>query len=194
MKIFITVVALLVMTCTLAQTENGWGLKGGLNYSGVGDLKQGTMAIVENPDSNFGFHAGVFNKYDIGPINLRVELSYASISSDFNDATFKLRKVDLPVLAGFSVVGPLEFFIGPAAQVIVSADIDDISFKDIEDRITVGAQAGFSFGLGNFGVDVRYERGFTASEFNFISDRVGAGAFSLDARPEQIILSVSVIL
>jgi hypothetical protein len=182
---------------TTAQTEDGWGLTAGLNYSSIGDLSQGTQTVIDNPDSNIGFHAGIYSKYDIDVIKLRVEFLYTDIASDFKDAQFDLTKLDLPILVGIDVVGPLEFFIGPAAQYILTADIADIEIQEVRDRFTVGAQAGFAVNFGNLGVDIRYERGLTKSEFEFGRDIFGLGStstvpFRLDARPEQIILSVSV--
>ncbi len=197
MKSLLVSLFFLLSFITTAQTEDGWGFTGGLNYAAIGDLIQGAETVVENPESNFGFHAGLFSKYDLGPINLRVEFLYTDISSGYLEKDFKLKKFDLPVHAGISIVGPFEFFIGPAAQYIITADIDDIDISEIEDRFTVGAQVGFSFNLGNLGFDLRYERGLTKSEFNFSRDLFGISsgvseAIRLDSRPEQFILSASV--
>ena len=46
-----------------------------------------------------------------------------------------------------------------------------------------------------FGIDLRYERGFNDNEATFINNNLGAGVVSrIDTRPDQLILSLSLIL
>jgi len=48
--------------------------------------------------------------------------------------------------------------------------------------------------LGRLGLDVRYERGFSTNEAEFIGNNITNISGRVDSRPEQIIFSVSVHL
>ena len=53
----------------------------------------------------------------------------------------------------------------------------------------MGFQIGLGVNFGKLGADVRYERGFSENESKLIGDEVSS--ISIDARPSQIIFSLS---
>ena len=60
---------------------------------------------------------------------------------------------------------------------------------------SVGLNFGIALNFEKFGLDLRYERGFSANEATFIDNNLGNGVYSrIDTRPDQIILSLSVNL
>ena len=69
----------------------------------------------------------------------------------------------------------------------------DFSFSDISDVKADGFTVGFQFGggieLGNFGIDLRLERAFSAIESRFIGTT--GTAVNFDTRINQVILGVS---
>ena len=191
--LLIMVVALFGATA-FAQSGSGFGIKAGLNYNGNGDFFESAGAAARNPDRNIGFHAGVFGKIG-NRIYLRPELVYTSISSDYDDDDFKMQKLDVPVLVGAKVFGPLHVFAGPAFQYILDTDFEGISVDDIDNDFTVGLNIGAGVNLGRLGIDVRYERGFGDNEARFINTNITTvGPSRIDTRPEQVILSVSLKL
>jgi hypothetical protein len=101
-----------------------------------------------------------------------------------------MSKLDLPVLLGFKVIGPLSVFAGPDFQYILNTDFDGVTLGDVENDFTVGLHLGAGVNLGNLGVDLRYERGLSSNEANF----VGLSDQRLDTRPSQFILSLWVKL
>ena len=75
----------------------------------------------------------------------------------------------------------------------MDTDIQDIDATDVENDFTIGAQFGIGINLGNLGIDVRYERGLTDNELSFIDNTVNINRpLTIDSRPEQIILALSV--
>jgi len=189
-NLFILTIFLFSIIIT-SNAQINWGIKGGLNYNSNGDLISESENIIVNPDSNTGYHFGVFATTS-GKIFIRPELVFTHTKSIYEanglKADFKMDKIDLPILVGLKIIGPLNFFIGPSLQYIISTDLENTDLADVEKDITVGGVVGVGVQLGNLGVDIKYERGFSSNEAEFI----GITAIGrIDTRPKQIIASVS---
>ncbi len=192
-KTLLTVVLAVICTATFAQSSSGFGIKAGLNYNGNGDYLESAQAVAEDPDRNVGFHFGVFYKLGGGKIFFKPELMYTKTKSEYSDGDFDLSKIDVPALVGIKVIGPLHFFLGPDFQYILNTEFDGIDIDDIENDFTVGLHIGVGVNLNIVGIDLRYERGLSDNEANFINTNITSLPDSrIDTRPDQIILSVSV--
>ncbi|MGI9545999.1 MAG: porin family protein [Flavobacteriaceae bacterium] len=191
-KTILSLAFAMICTATFAQSKGGFGIKGGLNYNSNGDYIQSAQAIAEDPDGNVGFHLGVF--YKIGnSIYFRPELVYTNTKSKYTDGDLNINKIDLPALIGIRLIGPLHLFAGPDFQYILNSKFDGIKLNDIENDFTVGLHVGVGVNLGKLGVDLRYERGFTSNEANFINTNITTLPESrVDTRSSQVIVSLSV--
>lgn len=192
-NLFFAALLLLGVTSTVtAQDGSGFGFKGGLNYGGNGDYFDSIGMNAQNPDQNIGYHLGVFGKIG-NKIYLRPELVYTKVSSDYDAGEFEMKKLDLPVLVGIKVLGPVNVFAGPAFQYVLDTDanFNNVTFGDIENDFSVGLNFGIGLSLNKLGIDLRYERGFSDNEANFIDNNNIANMNRLDTRPEQLILSLS---
>lgn len=198
MKIFknllfsLFIIALASSTAS-AQTATGFGLKGGLNYNANGDYFDSVGDNAKHPDRNIGYHIGVFGKIG-NKLYFKPELIYTSTKSDYDDDSFSMQKLDAPLLVGAKVIGPLSVFGGPSFQYILDTEFDGISINDVENDFTVGLNFGIGLNLKKVGIDLRYERGFNDNEATFINTNLGAVENRLDTRPDQLILSLSIIL
>ena len=106
-----------------------------------------------------------------------------------------MQKLDLPLLVGFKIIGPVHVFAGPAFQYILDTEFDEISIDDIENDFSVGLNVGAGVNLGKLGIDVRYERGLSNNEINFINANITTlNGDRVDTRPDQVILSLSLKL
>lgn len=177
-------------TPSIAQIFD-FGIKGGLNYASHGDLITEAEEIIDNPDSNIGYHVGIYLKTK-GRFYFRPELIYTHTSSSYkssdNKAELNVDKLDMPLLVGFKLIGPLHVMGGPSLQYIIDTDLDDVNLSDVEKDFTVGGTIGLGLQLGNFGIDARYEQGFTENEVAFLGDEVSG---RVDTRPSQFILGAS---
>ncbi|PWK24518.1 outer membrane protein W [Maribacter polysiphoniae] len=199
--ILLAVFALASITA-FAQSGSGFGIKAGLNYNKNGDLiRSATDAgenIIEGSDGKVGYHVGVFGKLDFPKIYLRPELIYTKTKSSYeldgNSNDYDIAKLDLPVLIGYKIIGPLHIFAGPAFQYTLSNDLGDLKVEDVKDDFTVGLHLGAGVNLGKIGLDVRYERGFSENEANFIGNNVTDISGRVDSRPSQIIFGLSLNL
>jgi hypothetical protein len=188
-----TALTVLFSTVAFSQTATGFGLKGGLNYSGNGDYFESIGSNADNPDMNIGYHVGIFGK--IGQkVYLRPELVYTKTKSDYRNDSFEMSKLDAPILVGIKVLGPISVFGGPSFQYILDSEFDNININEIENDFSVGLNFGIGLNLKKFGIDLRYERGFSNNEASFINNNIGGVESRLDTRPEQLILSLSLLL
>ncbi|TPV33894.1 PorT family protein [Paucihalobacter ruber] len=185
---FITLFGLVGMS----QNGSGFGIKGGLNYNGNGDYFNSISTNFENPDNTFGYHLGIFGKIG-NKVYLRPELVYTKTKSDYNSGTFDMSKLDAPILVGLKIIGPLHVFAGPSFQYILDTEFEGVTIDNIENDFSIGLNFGIGVNFNSFGIDLRYERGFSENEGTFLDNNLGVGG-RLDTRPEQLILSLSIKL
>lgn len=189
---FILMIAIAIPTVTIAQTAQGIGLKAGLNYNANGDYFESINSTSQNPDRNVGYHIGLFGKIG-NQVYFRPEIVYTSTKSDYNDDSFKMQKLDAPLLVGLKVLGPISVFGGPSLQYILDSEFDGIAINDVENDFSVGLNFGIGLNFKKLGIDLRYERGFSDNEATFLGNN-GINTNRLDTRPDQLILSLSLIL
>ncbi|WP_242206385.1 outer membrane beta-barrel protein [Aestuariivivens insulae] len=194
-KLFLLPLLAILLTTTInAQSSTGFGFKGGLNYNANGKKYfESIKENAKNPDRNVGYHLGIFGKIG-NQIYFKPELVYTSTKSDYDNDSFKMEKLDAPLLVGVKVLGPLSVFGGPAFQYILDTEYDGISINDIENDFTIGLNFGIGLNIKRLGIDLRYERGFSKNEATFIETQGGITPSRLDTRPDQLILSFSFIL
>lgn len=177
---------------TYAQSGSGLGIKGGLNFGANGDASIGENLGNIGSDSKVGFHAGLFGKLDFGTLYFRPELVYTKLNSEYDyqagTSKFEMSKLDMPLLVGLNILGPLHVFAGPSLQYILDTDLEDIELEDVKNDFTIGFNIGAGVNLSDqLGVDLRYERGFSDNEAEFTNVPDGR----IDTRPSQLILGLS---
>ncbi len=189
----IFIAALMLFGClTYAQSGgSGFGLKAGLNFSGTGDLKINEVPDISS-DAKLGYHVGVWGRFG-GRAYVRPELVFTQVNSSYDgdgsNRDFKMQKLDLPVLFGHRFLKIFHGFIGPAFQYVLKTDLENIDISDVENEFTVGFQIGGGLNLGNFGIDLRFERGFSPNYVDLIEENIEG--VRLDTRPTQWILGLS---
>jgi len=194
MKKIILSVLLITGTILTIQAQGQFGLKGGLNYGANGEYIASSENAIENPDRNIGYHLGIFTQIG-SSVYVRPEFIYTRTKADYDSNDFNVTKLDLPILLGATIFGPVNIFAGPGFQYILETEFDGIKIDDIENNFTVGLHVGVGVTLGKIGVDIRYERGFSDNEATFINTNLTAlGTSRIDTRPEQVIMSVSLNL
>ena len=141
---------------------------------------------------------GIYYRGDLGGLYLKPELLYTQTKSSYEynneEADYNISKLDLPVLLGIKVLGPVHVFAGPSFQYILENDFDGVTIGDVENEFTIGAQFGAGLQLGRVGLDVRYERGLTENEATVLDLNSPNGLKRVDSRPSQIIFALALDL
>lgn len=195
------ILILFVSSVSAFGQSTKFGIKGGFNFGSTGDI---TSIVDETPsqtldgDSKVGYHIGVFAKFKFAGLFLQPELVYTSLTTDYvksANADYKFSKLDIPVLLGFDVIGPLSLKVGPAFQLVLNnnLDVDGLVANDPENSFTIGYQIGAGLQLGRLGIDLRYENSFTENDTTVTADLtdIASERFTIDSRPSQWILSLS---
>ncbi len=173
------------------QAQFEFGIKAGLNYDSLGELKSESINNTINSDgSETGYHVGFYGNLNLVVFYIRPEIQFTKINSSVENLNVGLSKLEIPVLLGYKILGPLSVFIGPSFQYILDKEVKGISPTKIKDHLTVGAQIGTRLSLGRFGLDIRYERGFTNNDLILIGIN-GINQGQINTRPDQVILSAS---
>jgi hypothetical protein len=175
-----------------AQKGSSFGINAGLNFNSNGALSElGELSLSSATQG--GFHIGVYGKLG-NKIFLRPEVWYTKTQSGYNEADLKTSKIDVPVLAGVKLFG-LNFFAGPAIQILLDSEIDGTSIIDEAKAFTIGTQLGVGINLGKkVGLDFRYERGMNSNEVSLLNKVTTISADRIDLRQKQLILSLSLKL
>jgi len=107
-----------------------------------------------------------------------------------------MKKLDAPLLVGIKLIGPLSVFGGPSFQYILDTDtgISGLSINNVENDFSIGLNFGVAINFEKFGLDLRYERGFSDNEATFLDNYGLVINDRLDTRPDQLILSLSINL
>lgn len=182
----------------LANAQNGFGVKAGIGYNTNGELKEffnDTQTIIDDRGKGkTSFNVGIFGKISLGNLYLKPELVYTQTTSEYvlnaQNLKYKSDKIDLPILLGVNVFGPLHIFAGPSFQYFINNDLENLNYASIEKDYAMGVSFGASMEYEKFGFDIRYERGLTNNEVEFLGINP-AYKYRLDTRPEQIIFNLS---
>src|SRR5690606_19702572 len=141
MKKAILIICLLAGAVTYAQSGTGIGIKAGLNVGAAGDLSETVSDIDISSDSKVGFHIGASGKMDFGTLYFRPELVYTKLNAeyDYKEASdFEMSKLDMPLLVGLNILGPVHIFAGPSLQYVLDTDLEDVELEDVKNDFTVG--------------------------------------------------------
>ncbi len=189
------IAVLFLASITAVGQSSHFGIKGGLNFGSTGELS----GIFDRPidaDNKVGYHLGAFGHVEFLGLFLQPEVVYTRLNSEYErsgtSADYNLSKLDIPVLLGLDILGPINIKAGPSFQVVLNNELDGagVDIEEPEDTFTVGYQLGVGVTLGQLGLDLRYEGAFQENE-TFGDQTLQDAGFVLDSRPSQWILSLS---
>ncbi|HBK71755.1 MAG TPA: hypothetical protein DDZ39_08905 [Flavobacteriaceae bacterium] len=200
-KIVLTVLTLTLTTSLLFAQSIDFGAKAGLNYNFGGDLSEVSTEVgnsfnnlISGADSKAGFHLGLWAKMDVLGLYIRPELVYTQLNNSYDNSAqavntnFTTKKIDIPILIGAKIAGPLHVFAGPSFQYITKTGFSQSDFTNIKKKdFTAGLQIGAGLDFGKLGIDVRWEKGFS----NDVDGEFANTNINVDNRPNQIIFGLS---
>lgn len=179
-----------------------FGVKAGVNYGDNGKIElvditnAGENILSEDANQRTGYHFGAYLRASIlNTLYIKPELLYTVNKSSYDvngtEVDYEVKKIDLPILAGVSLIGPLHIFGGPSLQYIVDNELKNVKLGDIRNDFTVGMQFGIGVKIKRLNADIRYERGLSKNQAESIENELGT-PLRVDSRPNQFILSVGV--
>tara|TARA_B100000767_G_C19769483_1_gene539221 strand:- start:3156 stop:3764 length:609 start_codon:yes stop_codon:yes gene_type:complete len=187
----LTLIIFLITAFSL-KAQLGFGIKAGLNYDSLANLKdQSIPTTIHSKGSKTGYHVGFYGNLNLVLFYIRPEIQFTKINTSVENLNIGLSKIEVPILLGYKILGPLSVFVGPSFQYILDEKVKGFTLTEIKDNFTIGAQIGTRLSLGIFGLGIRYERGFTDNDLKIIGvDGINTNG-RINTRPNQVILSAS---
>ncbi len=189
-----TLLVLIVFSSSSLFAQLDFGIKGGLNYTGVdfNNLEDNTLVDELSSSSQVGFHAGLYARVKFLGLYVQPEFIYTELNSQIDvnksdgtssNSDFKLSRLDIPVNLGLKL-GPASVYGGPVMSYNLNypSDIFEVDYSSG----TLGYQVGVGLTLGNFIIDAKYEGAFQEIANEIVVD---GQAYQVDARTGQFILS-----
>ncbi|MCC7521136.1 MAG: PorT family protein [Flavobacteriaceae bacterium] len=189
----------IISSSLMAMAQNTqYGLQGGLNYNFSGDLNELQTVgdnIIHGAQSSIGYHGGLWLKMNYTDIFLKGEVLYTQYKTEFeNDEAMTTKKIDVPIVVGMKILGPVYVFAGPDFQYVLAEDFS-LDNTDVEfDDFTLGLHLGAGVEFGKVSFDVRWDKGLSGSDSEIVNSEFVAENFTLDNRPNQIVFSLNIDL
>lgn len=164
-----------------AQAGNSlkWGVKAGLNYHTVGEPTNLGRDIVD-AKNRVGWHAGlqaswqVSRVFTIDPELVFSRNSYNLIPSVGTGGIAYLNTIDVPVILGVKLIGPLKLQGGININVMTDSGVkgEDKPFRFSASTQALGYLLGIGVDLGHFNIVARYNGFFRQSESSVAFNKV----------------------
>ncbi len=196
---------LLIFSSSL-YAQGNLGFQFGLNDDNFGSIEN-FRSKIDNYDLNLknstGFHFGFFTEIDLITFYIRPELNLifsksknaAAYSSDegINIAEHKFRssEIQLPVIFGYKIFGPISVFGGPSFKYNLS-NSSNFNLDEIKDKYTLSLLLGTRFKIRSISVGLRYERGLNNNEVLIINaNGVDLNEANVDLTTNKLSLNIS---
>ena len=170
---------------TSAYSQGNLGINFGLNDDSFGSIEniQNTIDTYELDLKNVtGFQFGVFTEIDLITFYVRPEINFVfsksnqgsallsgNISEDILKHNFKTSEIQVPVIFGYNILGPISLFGGPSFKYNLKTSSDVFDLEDIKDKYKLSLLLGSRIKIKSIGIDLRYERGLNSGEIKIIN-------------------------
>lgn len=188
-KILLSAFAIMLSTAAFSQAE--FGIKGGLNYTKMSQIRMDG----ESADFKPGFHAGVFANINLLVVGIRPELLYSQkgFEMDTDDGTHRsnLNYLDVPVMVKFNPAPIIALYAGPQVSFLLDENWKDNlgeTFDPDRNSTEFAGVIGAGVRLGKLDLGARYNFGLSKVVDDDRFDNFDKG------RNQVIQLSVGIVL
>jgi len=169
--------------------SSGLIAQGNLGFQfGLNDDNFGSIENIKDKLDNYnldlknstGFQFGFFTEIDLITFYIRPELNLifsksknaAAYTSDqginIAEHSFKSSELQLPVIFGYKIFGPISIFGGPSFKYNLS-NKSNFNLDDIKDKYTLSLLLGSRVKFRSLSIGLRYERGLNTNEVLIIN-------------------------
>lgn len=196
----------------LLFASSGLLAQGNLGFQfGLNDDNFGSIENISNKIDNYdldiknstGFQFGVFTEIDLITFYIRPELNLifsksknaAAYSLDegikIAEHSYKSSEIQLPIIFGYKVLGPISVFGGPSFKYNLS-NSSNFNLEDIKDKYTLSLLLGSRVKIRSISVGLRYERGLNNNEVLIINaNGVDLDNANVDLTTNKLSLNIS---
>ena len=181
-----TLILFLLLNTTL-YSQGNLGISFGLNDDSFGSIENNISSTIDNYDLDLknatGFQFGVYTEIDLITFYIRPELNFifskanqgsalltGNATEDILKHNLKSSEIQVPIIFGYNILGPLSIFGGPSFKYNLKTSSDIFNLEDIKDKYILSLLLGTRIKMRSLGIDLRYERGLNNGELKIIND------------------------
>ena len=170
---------------TSLYSQGNLGINFGLNDDSFGSIEN-IQNTIDNYDLDLknatGFQFGIFTEIDLITFYVRPELNFiysisnqgsailsGNISEDLLKHKFKSSEIQVPIIFGYNIIGPISIFGGPSFKYNLNSTSDVFDLEDVKDKYKLSVLLGSRIKIKSIGIDLRYERGLNSGEIKIIN-------------------------
>ena len=174
-----TLILFLLLNTTL-YSQGNLGISFGLNDDSFGSIEN-ISSTIDNYDLDLknatGFQFGVYTEIDLITFYIRPELNFifskanqgsalltGNATEDILKHNLKSSEIQVPIIFGYNILGPLSIFGGPSFKYNLKTSSDIFNLEDIKDKYILSVLLGTRIKMRSLGIDLRYERGLNNGE------------------------------
>jgi hypothetical protein len=211
MRIFIL---FLLITSSSLVAQGNLGINFGLNDDNFGSIENIKTKIDDydlDLKNSTGFQLGLFTEIDLITFYIRPEINlifskskngtaFTSANNNTNilsesiniaEHTYKSTDIQVPIIFGYKVLGPISIFAGPTFKYNLS-NSSNFDLEEIEDKYNLSLLLGTRVKVKSFSVGLRYERGLNNNELLIINaNGIDIDNANIDTTTNKLSLNIS---
>ena len=179
------------------------------NFGSIENLKDKIENYSLDLKNSTGFQFGLFTEIDLITFYIRPELnlifsrsknaSAIQNASEIQDNqsisilehSYKSSDIQLPIIFGYKIFGPLSIFGGPSFKYSLS-EKSNFNLEEIKDKYTVGVILGTRAKISSISLGLRYERGLNNKEVSIINaNGIELNEANVDLTTNKLSLNIS---
>ena len=203
-----------LFTSSLLVAQGNIGVNFGLNDDNFGSIENIKTKVDDyNLDlkNSTGFQLGLFTEIDLITFYIRPEInlifskskngtaftSIGNSNSILNESiniaehTYKSTDIQVPIIFGYKILGPVSLFAGPTFKYNLS-NSSNFDLEDIKDKYNLSILLGTRVKVRSFSLGLRYERGLNNNELLIINaNGIDLDNANIDTTTNKLSLNIS---
>ena len=197
---------LIIFFSSSLYSQGNFGVNIGINDDNFGSIEN-LKTKIDNYDldikNSTGFQFGVFTEIDLITFYIRPELNLIFSKSknasaiqnnesiEIAEHSYKSSDLQLPIIFGYKVLGPLSIFGGPSFKYSLS-ESSNFNLDEIKDKYSVSLLLGSRVKIKSISIGLRYERGLNSKEVLIINaNGVNLNDANVDLTTNKLSLNIS---
>ena len=205
---------LFLITSSSLFAQGNLGVNFGLNDDNFGSIENIKTKIDDydlDLKNSTGFQLGLFTEIDLITFYIRPEINlifskskngtaFTSANNNTNilsesiniaEHTYKSTDIQVPIIFGYKVLGPISIFAGPTFKYNLS-NSSNFDLEEIEDKYNLSLLLGTRVKVKSFSVGLRYERGLNNNELLIINaNGIDIDNANIDTTTNKLSLNIS---
>ncbi len=203
-----------LFTSSMLIAQGNIGVNFGLNDDNFGSIENIKTKVDDyNLDlkNSTGFQLGLFTEIDLITFYIRPEInlifskskngtaftSMGNSNSILNESiniaehTYKSTDIQVPIIFGYKILGPVSLFAGPTFKYNLS-NSSNFDLEDIKDKYNLSILLGTRVKVRSFSLGLRYERGLNNNELLIVNaNGIDLDNANIDTTTNKLSLNIS---